>query len=284
MTGAILTISCPDKKGLVAAISNFIYQNNGNIINMDQYSDSTEEKFFMRLEWDLREFAISRDQVHKSFKDFADDKSFKNNWDIFFTNQKPKAAIFVSKYDHCLYDLLLRNKSGELNCDIALIISNHPDLEYAAKTFDKKFVYLPVSKTDKEAVEQKQLGILIENKIDFIILARYMQILSSTFIKSYKNKIINVHHSFLPAFKGAKPYHQAFERGVKIIGATSHFVTEDLDQGPIIQQEVDSISHKDTVEDLIVKGRDMERKVLAQAVRLFIDHRLFVCGNRTIIF
>ncbi len=283
MSGAILTISCPDAKGLVAAVSNFIYQNNGNIINMDQYSDTTTDMFFMRLEWDLKDFAIQRDKVYNKFKEFADKRPFKDKWELFFTSQKPKAAVFVSKYDHCLYDLLLRNKSGELNCDIALIISNHPDLEYAAKTFDRPFICLPVSKENKETAEKQQLDILKENQIDFIILARYMQILSQQFIKSYENKIINVHHSFLPAFKGAKPYHQAFERGVKIIGATSHFVTEDLDQGPIIQQEVDSISHKDTVDDLIVKGRDMERKVLAQAVRLFIDHRLFVCGNRTII-
>lgn len=223
----------------------------------------------MRLEWDMSGFTLSEKQLPKALEKLPGTK------ELFFARQKLRLAIFVSKYDHCLYDLLLRHKSGEIDCEIPLIISNHPDLKYVAKTFDIDFYCV--------RPEQKQLALLKKYTIDFVALARYMQIVSQKMIDKYPQKIINVHHSFLPAFKGAKPYHQAYEKGVKVIGATSHFVTADLDQGPIIQQEVIAISHRDNVEGLVAKGRDLERKVLAEAIRLYTQHRLFVCGNRTII-
>jgi len=266
---AVLKLTCADKKGIVAAVTKFIAENNGNIINLDQYTDPVLKLFFMRLEWDMDGFKLPREEVAGALQKFG-------NVAISFSDQKKRAAIFVSKYDHCLYDLLLRNKSGELNCDIAAVISNHEDLRAVTETFGREFYYLPGD-------EKKQLALLGQKNTDLIILARYMQILSPAFIKAYTDRIINVHHSFLPAFKGAKPYHQAYQRGVKIIGATAHFATEDLDQGPIIQQNVAQISHRDTVEDLITRGRDLERQVLAAAVRYFLNDRLFVCGSRTIV-
>ena len=266
---AVLKLTCADKKGIVAAVTKFIAENNGNIVNLDQYTDHAQKLFFMRLEWDLTGFKIPREKIAGALKKFG-------NVSIAFSDRKKRVAIFVSKYDHCLYDLLLRNKSGELNCDITAVISNHEDLRYAAAAFGKEFYCLPKN-------EKKQLDLLKQKKVDLIILARYMQILSPAFIKAYPDKIINVHHSFLPAFKGAKPYHQAYQRGVKIIGATAHFATEDLDQGPIIQQNVAQISHRDTVTDLITKGRDLERQVLAEAVRYYLNDRLFICGNRTVV-
>ena len=266
---AVLKLTCADKKGIVAAVTKFIAENNGNIINLDQYTDPAQKLFFMRLEWDLSGFKLSREKISAALNKFGDVS-------VSFSDQRKRAAIFVSKYDHCLYDLLLRNKSGELNCDIVAIVSNHEDLRSIAETFGKEFYCLPKA-------EKKQLALLKQKNVDLIILARYMQILSPAFIKTYSGKIINVHHSFLPAFKGAKPYHQAYQRGVKIIGATAHFATEDLDQGPIIQQNVVQISHRDTVKDLITIGRDLERQVLAAAVRYFLNDRLFVCGCRTVV-
>jgi formyltetrahydrofolate deformylase len=262
-------LTCRDRRGIVAAITNFIAHNNGNIVNLDQYTDPAAGQFFMRLEWDLKNFKIAPAKIEKALQKFG-------KISVTFSNRQKRAAVFVSRYDHCLYDLLLRQRSGELNCDIAAVISNHEDLRYVAAAFGKEFYCLP-------GAEKKQLALLKEKKIDLIVLARYMQILSPVFIRDYLYKIINVHHSFLPAFKGAKPYHQAYRRGVKIIGATAHFATEDLDQGPIIQQNVAQISHRDTVDDLIVKGRDLERQVLSEAVRYFLNDRLFVRGNRTII-
>jgi formyltetrahydrofolate deformylase len=266
---AVLRLTCPDKKGLVAAVTNFIAKNGGNIINLDQYTDPARKRFFMRLEWDLTGFKLPAAEIASALQKFG-------RISLTFSDQKKRAAVFVSKYDHCLYDLLLRQRSGELNCEFGAVISNHEDLRYIAAAFGKEFYCLPGN-------EKKQLALLKEQKIELIILARYMQILSPAFIRAYPQKIINVHHSFLPAFKGAKPYHQAYQRGVKIIGATAHFATADLDQGPIIQQNVAEISHRDTVADLITKGRDLERQVLAAAVRYFLHDRLFVCGNRTII-
>ncbi len=280
---ATLKITCKDRPGLIAGITNFIYHNLGNIIALDQHVDNQTGTFFMRLEWDLSKFLIAKEALPAALTELAEKKNFSNQWELFFSGHLPKAAVFVSKYDHCLYDLLLRQKSGELQCQIPLIISNHQDLKYIAETFNIPFYYLPATASNKPETEKKALKLLAEHQVDFIILARYMQILSNNFIKKYPHKIINIHHSFLPAFKGAKPYHQAYAKGVKIIGATSHFVTAELDQGPIIQQDVVSISHKDSIDDLITKGRDLERKVLAQAVRLFIEQRLFVCNNRTIV-
>ena len=266
---AVLKLTCADKKGIVAAVTKFIAENNGNIINLDQYTDPRQKLFFMRLEWDMTGFKLAKEKIAGALKKFG-------NISVAFSDQKKRTAIFVSKYDHCLYDLLLRNKNGELNCDIAAVISNHEDLRYAAEAFGKEFYYLP-------GAEKKQIALLKAKNVDLIILARYMQILSPAFIRAYPQQIINIHHSFLPAFKGAKPYHQAYQRGVKIIGATAHFATAELDQGPIIQQNVVQISHRDTVEDLITKGRDLERQVLAEAVRHYLNDRLFVCGRRTIV-
>jgi len=279
MKTAILKITCKDRKGLIANITNFLYKNQGNIINLDEFVDPISKLFFMRLEWDLTNFKLKN--ISKEIGKLAKKLNFKDSWELFFSNKRQRIAIFVSKYDHCLYDLLLRHKSDELKCDIPLIISNHKDLKYVADAFKIDFHYIETK--DKKKREQQQLKLLKKYNIDFIVLARYMQILNKDFISKYKNKIINIHHSFLPAFEGAKAYHQAFERGVKVIGATSHFVTAKLDNGPIIQQDVTKVSHEDSVCSLIVKGRDLERKVLADAVKLFIQHRLFISRNRTII-
>ncbi len=278
---AILCITCPDKKGLIASITGFIFQHKGNIVQLAQYTNRQGKKFFMRVEWELNNFDLSKTTLQKELTSLA--KKLGLTYQLFLGSERPKIAIFVSKYDHCLFDLLLRKRSGELSVDIPLIVSNHQELAPVAAMFKIPFKYIPITNKNKKAQEKATLKILAQANIDCIVLARYMQILSRDFIKAYPCKIINVHHSFLPAFSGAKPYHQAFQRGVKVIGATSHFVTEKLDAGPIIEQETIKISHEDTVEDLIMKGRDLERKVLAQAVQLFSQHRLFVDGQRTII-
>jgi formyltetrahydrofolate deformylase len=292
MKTAVLKITCKDRPGLVAAISAFIANHHGNIIKLSQYTDQEKKLFFMRIEWDFSQSNLkSRSQLEQALSLLAEKENFCETWQLHFSDEKPRMAIFVSKYDHCLYDLLLRHRSGELHCEIPLIISNHQDLKFIAAAFGIEFKYLPVTKKTlrqaqgklKKQAEAKQLKLLEKYKIDFIVLARYMQILSPAFTAQYPQKIINVHHSFLPAFSGAKPYHQAHKRGVKIIGATSHFVTKELDQGPIIDQETAKITHKHTVEDLIRIGRDLERKVLATAVLLFTQQRLFISGNRTII-
>jgi len=283
MKTAILNITCRDRKGLVAGITDFVYKHGGNIVELDQYTDHGAKLFFMRLEWDLRGFHVGRGDLPDSLQKLGKKAGFAGSWELFLSDVKPKLAIFVSKYSHCLYDLLLRHQSGELDCEIPLIISNHKDLEHIAYAFGIDFIHIPVDKDNKSRAERRQLRVLEEYGIDFIVLARYMQVLSDSFVGHYKNKIINVHHSFLPAFKGAKAYHQAHERGVKIIGATSHFVTAELDHGPIIRQEVQPVSHRDSVNDLITKGKDLERLVLAEAVRLFIGHRLFISKNRTVI-
>jgi formyltetrahydrofolate deformylase len=279
---AILKIACPDREGLVAGVSSFVAKHHGNIINLDQYSDPHSGMFFMRIEWTLSDFSVKLSQILASLRKLADHLRLGNTWELNFSNHKIKVAIFASRYDHCLYDLLLRHKAGELNCEFPLIISNHDELEYVAKAFNVPFY--SITTEDKAKAEKKQIALLKEYKIDALVLARYMQILSDDFIVKYTNKIINVHHSFLPAFTGAKPYHQAYERGVKVIGATAHFVTVELDEGPIIEQAVESISHKDTVAVLINKGRDLERKVLSRALQLFLEHRLFVSARRVIIF
>lgn len=283
MATAVLKITCRDQQGLIAGLTNFIYHNLGNIVTLDEYVDPETKLFFMRLEWEMQGFLIERKDLSAALRDYFGKKGINAQWEIFFNDTKLRMAIFVSKYDHCLYDLLLRHRSGELRCDIPLIVSNHRDLQYVADAFGIEFKYVPVTPDNRMKAEDKQLVLLENYRIDFVVLARYMQVLSSSFINSFKNKIINVHHSFLPAFKGAKPYHQAHSRGVKVIGSTSHFANEELDQGPIIQQDVVHITHKDKVEELITKGRDLERKVLADAVRLFTEHRIFICGKRTII-
>lgn len=277
---AILLIDCPDKKGLVAAVADFLYQNNANILHADQHQDNEQGLFLMRVEWDLDKVSLSVEEFRRQFSRIAD--QFQMRWRLELSSLRPRLAIFVSQYDHCIVDLLYRQQSGELACDIAAIISNHRTAERIAEFYRIPFHYLPV--TDKAETERQQLEILKKSGIDLIVLARYMQVLSPEFVAQYPQRIINVHHSFLPAFKGAKPYHRAFERGVKLIGATSHYVTTQLDEGPIIEQDVMRVSHRDQLEDLIQKGRDLEKVVLSRAVRWHIDHRILVYQSKTVVF
>lgn len=279
---ATLLITCPDTKGIVAAIAQFLYEHNANILHADQHQDAENNLFLMRVEWDLSDFNLSASQFEAAFSGIA--QQFGMTWQLKLAEHKTRMAIMVSQYDHCLVDLLHRHHSGELGCEIPLIISNHRDTEPLAQYYGIPFVYLPVTKETKAAVEAEQFALFDAHQIDLIVLARYMQILSPTFVARYPQQIINIHHSFLPAFIGARPYHRAFERGVKLIGATSHYVTEVLDEGPIIEQDIARISHRDQVEDLIQKGRDLERVVLSKAVRWHIEHRILLYANKTVIF
>ncbi|AKG20523.1 formyltetrahydrofolate deformylase [Calothrix sp. 336/3] len=278
---AILLISCPDQKGLVAKIANFIYSNGGNIIHADQHTDFAAGLFLTRLEWQLTGFNLPRDLIAPAFAAIA--QPLQAKWELHFSDTVPRIAIWVSKQDHCLLDLLWRHRAGEFAAEIPLIISNHPHLQSTAEQFGIDYHYLPVTKDTKIEQEAKQLELLQQYNIDLVVLAKYMQILSTDFVQKFP-QVINIHHSFLPAFVGANPYHKAFERGVKIIGATSHYVTADLDAGPIIEQDVVRVSHRDEVEDLIRKGKDLERVVLARAVRLHLQNRVLVYGNRTVVF
>lgn len=280
---AVLLLHCPDRPGILADVTNFITVNHGNIIYLDQYVDHVENIFFMRIEWDLTHFNIPRAKVDDYFHTLYASK-YGMTYYLYFSDQRPRMAIFVSKMSHCLYDLLARYVSGEWRVDIPLIISNHPDLEPAAKRFDIPYYCLPITKDNKAEQEAKELELLHKHKVDFIVLARYMQIISEDMISAYPLRIINIHHSFLPAFVGAKPYHAAFQRGVKIIGATGHYVTADLDAGPIIEQDVVRITHKDTLQDLISKGRDLEKIVLSRAVQKHIEHKILAYNNKTVIF
>ena len=279
---AILLINCPDRKGLVAAIADFLYQHNANILHADQHQDAENQLFLMRIEWDLNDFSIAPDAFAEHFAPIA--KRFDMDWELKLSQKRPRLAIMVSQYDHCLVDLLHRHQSGELACDIPLIISNHRDTERLAEFHGIPFHHIPVTKETKAEAEAKQFALFDAHDIDLIVLARYMQILSPEFVKRYPERIINIHHSFLPAFIGARPYHRAHERGVKLIGATSHYVTEVLDEGPIIEQDIARISHRDQVEDLIQKGRDLERIVLSRAVRWHIENRILLYANKTVIF
>ena len=279
---AILLISCPDRQGIVCAVTDFLMRHNGNIIDLEQHTDSEEQVFFMRVEWELIGFALPRDQISEKFSLIAD--RFVMKYELHFSDYKPRMAIFVSKFPHCLLDLLARQSSGDLNCDIPLIISNHPDLEPVAQMHNIDFHCVPVSKNNQAEQEARQQELLKQYGIDVIVLARYMQILSDGFCKNYPNRVINIHHSFLPAFVGAKPYRSAHQRGVKIVGATSHYVTGDLDEGPIIEQEVMRVSHRDSVESLIRKGRDLEKLVLARAVWAHLQNKVLVYKNRTVVF
>ncbi|MBH13463.1 MAG: formyltetrahydrofolate deformylase [Leeuwenhoekiella sp.] len=278
-----LLINCPDRKGIVTTITQFILERQGNIVYLDQHVDRQEGIFFMRVEseFDQEEFSIA-DFEMQFIAQFVDD--YQLTYQLFDAYYKPRLALFVSKYDHCLYDLLGRYASGELPVEIPLIISNHPDLEIVAKRFEIPFKHIPVTKATKAEAEAEQIAAIKEHQIDLIVLARYMQIISDEFVAQFKNKIINIHHSFLPAFIGAKPYHAAFERGVKIIGATSHYVTADLDEGPIIEQEIVRVSHVHSVQDFILKGRDLEKIVLARAIKAHVEHKVLVFGNKTVIF
>jgi formyltetrahydrofolate deformylase len=279
---AVLLISCPDTKGIVAGISDFIFRHNGNILHADEHADEESNLFLMRVEFDPTGFDIDLNEFSHYFSPLAE--KFRMRWRLARSNYRPKMIILVSKYDHCLVDLLYRHSSGELACDIALIISNHPDNQPIADFYRVPFVVVPVPKADKSEAERKILQLVAAHSVDFLVLARYMQILSHEFVSQFPQQIINIHHSFLPAFVGAKPYHQAFARGVKLIGATSHYVTELLDDGPIIEQDVVRISHRDALEDLLKKGRDLEKVVLSRAVRWHIENRILLYGNKTVVF
>jgi len=279
---AILLISCPDRKGEVATIADFVYRHNGNILHADEHADEESGLFLMRVEFDPRDFNFDLADFDKYFSPVA--ATFAMKWRLAQSSYRPRMAIFVSKYDHCLVDLLYRHRSGELACEVPLIVSNHPDTRPIAEFYRIPFELVTVAKDHKAEAERKIYSLLDQYQPDFIVLARYMQILTNEFVSRYPQRIINIHHSFLPAFIGARPYHQAFERGVKLIGATSHYVTEQLDDGPIIEQDVVRVSHQDTVEDLIRKGRDLEKIVLSRAVRAHVENRVLVYGNKTVVF
>ncbi|MBD1944913.1 formyltetrahydrofolate deformylase [Coleofasciculus sp. FACHB-712] len=278
---ATLLVSCPDRRGLVAKIANFIYANGGNIIHADQHTDFAAGLFLTRIEWQLEDFNLPRELIGPAFNAIA--QPLQANWQLHFSDTVPRIAIWVSKQDHCLFDLIWRHRAKEFSAEIPLIISNHPDLKDVAAQFGIDYHHIPITKETKSQQEAKQLELLRQYNIDLVVLAKYMQIVSPDFISQFP-QIINIHHSFLPAFVGANPYHKAYERGVKIIGATAHYVTTDLDAGPIIEQDVVRVSHRDEVDDLIRKGKDLERVVLARAVRSHLRNRVLVYGNRTVVF
>ena len=284
---AILLVSCPDAKGEVATIADFVYRHGGNILHADEHADEESGLFLMRVEFDLKDFDIGlADEDLADFTKYFSPiaEKFQMNWRLAQSSHRPRMIIFVSKYDHCLVDLLYRHQSGELACDIPLIISNHPDNQPIADFYKIPYTVISITKENKLQAELQIQSLIETHKADFIVLARYMQILSHDFVNRYPQRIINIHHSFLPAFVGARPYHRAFERGVKLIGATSHYVTEVLDDGPIIEQDVVRVSHRDTVEDLIRKGRDLEKVVLSRAVRWHVENRVLLYGNKTVVF
>lgn len=280
---AILLMHCPDQPGIIAVITEFINTNGGNILYLDQYVDRANGIFYMRVEWDLEKFIIPREKIADYFETLYAGK-YNMSHHISFTRRKQRMAIFVSKMSHCLYDMLARYIAGEWDVEIPVIISNHQDMRLTAEQFNIPYEYIPVNKDNKAEMEQREFEILKKHDIDFIVLARYMQVLSEDFINRYPNKIINIHHSFLPAFVGAKPYHAAYERGVKLIGATSHYVTTELDAGPIIEQDIVRITHKDTVDDLVKKGRDLEKIVLSRAVEKHIQRKILTYRNKTVVF
>ncbi|WP_299579765.1 formyltetrahydrofolate deformylase [uncultured Sunxiuqinia sp.] len=280
---AILLIHCPDKQGILATVTEFLNKNNGNIINLDQHVDRVEKIFYMRVEWELNDFAIPADKIAEYFDTLIGSK-LEMNWKIYFSEDVPRMAIFVSKMSHCLFDILSRYTAGEWDVEIPVIISNHETMRPVAERFGIDYHYIPITAENKVEQEAQELQLLQDYKIDFIVLARYMQILSKDMVAQYPNRIINIHHSFLPAFAGAKPYHAAHARGVKLIGATSHYVTSDLDAGPIIDQGVTRCSHVDTVKSLIRKGRDLEKIVLSNAVFKHLQRKILVYNNRTVVF
>ena len=281
MTIATLLVSCPDRTGLVAALSDFVFRHGGNIIDLDQHSDPDSGTFFMRLVFDTVAFRLDREGIQAAIAVMG--RSYDLTWELTFGDQRPRVAVFCTKVPHCLYDLLLAQRLGDLAGDLAVVVSNHRELEHVASHFQVPFVHIAVG-ADKAAAEAEQIALLERERIDLCVLARYMQVLSPEFVRARPGRIINIHHSFLPAFVGAKPYHQAKERGVKLIGATAHYVTEQLDQGPIIEQAVARVSHRDTVDDLIRKGRELERQTLTRAVRVHLERRVLINGNRTVVF
>ena len=279
---ATLLVCCPDRKGLVAALAQVLYGHGANILDADQHTDPVAGQFFQRIKFDMSELHTDRQSLETGIAEVA--ARFSMSWRLCDRLHRYKTALFVSKYDHCLYDLLLRQRSGELATDIPLIISNHADLEPVARQFDIPFHHVPITKDTKAEQEARALGLLNEAGVDLVVLARYMQILTDDFLNAFSGQVINIHHSFLPAFMGSKPYHRAFERGVKLIGATAHYATAELDEGPIIEQDVVRCSHRDSVEDLVRKGRDLEKVVLARAVRWHLDDRVLVYDNKTVVF
>ncbi len=281
---AILLMTCNDQPGIIAHITDFLSKNNGNIIELRQHVDKEENIFCMRLEWDLSNFNIPSNELYSYFQKNIAPIYTNISWNIYFSNYQHRIAIFVSKLSHCLYDLLARYKSNELNIETPIIISNHKDLEKDCKAFQVPFFYFPINSENKIKQEEAELHLLASHNVHLIVLARYMQILSENFVNTYPNRIINIHHSFLPAFPGARPYHSAYKRGVKIIGATSHYVTTELDEGPIIEQDVIRVTHEDSVNDFIQKGKDLEKIVLSRAVKLHLQHRILVYNNKTVVF
>ena len=280
---AILLINCPDAKGLVATVSGFLYRHGANILSADEHRDDTSGQFFMRISWDLADFVLDPEAFHRAF-DGEVARRFAMYWRVEYSGRPLRVAVFVSRYLHCFADLLHRLRAGELNAEVPLIVSNHENARKHAEFYGIPFHHLPVTAAGKVEAEGRQLALLEDNGIDLVVLARYMQVLSPQFVARFPGRIINVHHSFLPAFSGAKPYHAAFERGVKLIGATAHYVTEILDDGPIIEQEVIRVSHRDQLDDLVEKGRDAERMVLSRAVRWHLEHRVLLYGNKTVVF
>jgi formyltetrahydrofolate deformylase len=279
---ATLLVHCPDRRGIVAALAQLLYGHGANILDADQHTDLVAGQFFQRIRFDVGELHTDRVSLEGAIREAAD--RFAMRWRLAWADERKRMALFVSRYDHCLFDLLWRHRAGELSCDVPLIVSNHPDLEGVATQFGVPFRVVPITKETKAAQERSELEILRAERIDLVVLARYMQVLSGEFIASFPGSIINIHHSFLPAFMGGRPYHQAAERGVKLIGATAHYATTDLDEGPIIEQDVIRTSHRDSVDDLVRKGRDVERAVLARAVRWHLEDRILVYGNKTVVF
>ncbi len=282
MNNAILRVRCTDRTGIIAALSDFVFRHGGNILDLDQHSEPESGLFFMRLVWSVENFNLDTDGIRLGLEVLA--RGFGLDWELNFEHARDRVAIFCSKQPHCLYDLLLRQRLGELAGDIVLVVSNHPDARPAAEYFGLPFVVVPITPETKEQAETRQQELLKEHGINLVVLARYMQILSPAFVENWSGRVINIHHSFLPAFAGARPYHQAQARGVKLIGATAHYATAELDEGPIIEQDVTRVTHRDTVDDMVRKGRDLERQVLARAVRLHLDRRVLIEGKRTIVF
>ena len=279
---AVLLLTCPDRKGLVSRISHFVFERSGNILTLNEHVDPENKLFSIRIAWNMESFSVPAEEVSQAFAPLA--REFQAHWEISFLERRRRAAIFVSKYDHCIREILWRHSLDEFGIEIPLIISNHPDLEPIAHRYNIPYYLFPITKETKLEQEKKELALLAEQNIDTIVLARYMRILSNQMVDVYPNRIINIHHSFLPAFIGGNPYRQAYERGVKIIGATSHYVTEDLDEGPIIEQDIVRISHRDSLKELIRKGRDLERIVLVRALQAHAEYRVLVHGRKTIIF
>jgi formyltetrahydrofolate deformylase len=279
---AVLLISCPDQKGLVAEVSSFVYRHGGNIVHAEQHIDVPQGIFFHRIEWELNGFGLSAEELESAFGRIA--VRYRMSWRLSYSEKKYRVAIFVSKYDHCLVDLLYRHKIGELPVYVTAVLSNHPDLESLVRGQGVPFFVFPITPLTKASQEARELDLLRELNTEVLVLARYMQVLTAQFVQAYPNRIINIHHSFLPAFIGKQPYNQAYERGVKLIGATSHYVNEELDQGPIIEQDVCRVTHRDSVEDMVAKGRDLERQVLGRAVRLHALNRVLPYGRKTVVF